>query len=141
MIDIEYIGCFFEVEDVKRIAEKCSPERLSRVIASPHVTFAYRPEHIPCELFGTPVSVRVVGYGRNEENEAFSVEFSFLPESLEALAQKIKIPHITVSVSKGGKPVNSNKLEFTRLENSFILKGVFGGKGSDGFVYTDCKAF
>ncbi len=138
MNKIKYIGCFFEKELIEKSTELQKHERLFRIIENPHITFHYRPAIIPYELFGETVSVNVIGYGRNSENEAFEIEFTNLPESLTALAKRIKKPHITISVSKKGEAVNSGDLEFLPIP-PFSIQGVFGGMTEDGIVCTKPK--
>ncbi len=134
MNTIKYIGVFFDKSTIKKYAEQQNPERLYRTIEHPHVTFEYRPKRVPYELFGTPVTIRVVGYGCDGDNEAYEVVFESISEELCALAQQIKRPHITISVSQNGEPVNSNNLKFVPVP-PFCLTGVFGGKAEDGDVY------
>lgn len=136
MNKIKYIGCFLEQSLVLKYAEQQNTDRLYRVIEHPHVTFAYEPEMIPYELFGLSVTVRVTSYGNDGENEAFGVEFENLPKELLELAMLIEIPHITISISKNSKPVNSKYIKFNPIE-PFCIQGVFGGKDHEGFVYTD----
>ena len=135
MREIVYIGCFFSREEVMEKAARCRKDRLYRSIENPHVTFAYRPDTIPYEAFGTPVAVTVVSYGCDGENESFGVMIGELPEVLQPLAQAIEVPHITISVSKTGKPVNSRYVTCEPIE-PFVLRGVFGGMGADRKVYT-----
>ena len=135
MRKIEYIGCFFSQEAVlEKAAQQCE-DRLYRSIINPHVTFAYHPDTIPYEAFGSPITVTVVSYGRDDENEAFGVVFGDLPEMLQLLAENIRVPHITVSVSRSGKPVNSKYIRYEPIE-PFTLQGVFGGLDMKGNVCT-----
>ena len=136
MSTINYIGCFLDKSVVGEYAEQQNSERLHRVIEHPHVTFEYKPKVIPYELFGLIVTVRVIGYGCDGENEAFKVEFENLSKELVPLAQLIEIPHITISVSENGEAVNSRNLNFIPIQPVY-LQGVFGGKDCDGFVHTD----
>ena len=130
---ILYIGCFFDPEKLEKALAGCQRTPLSQKIEVPHVTFAFRPETVPAELFGTAVTVRAVGYGNDGANEALAVEFLAVPEGLEALASRIPVPHITLSVSKTGKPVNSRYLTFTPME-PITLTGRFGGMEVSGRV-------
>ena len=133
MREIAYIGCFFSWEEVMEKAALCRKDRLYRSIQNPHVTFVYHPDTIPYEAFGTPVTVTVVSYGCDGENEAFGVVIGDLPEVLQPLAQAIEVPHITISVSETGKPVNSRYVTYAPIE-SFTMQGIFGGMGEDGQV-------
>lgn len=135
MRKIEYIGCFFPREAVLEKAALHHKDRLYRSIANPHVTFVYQPDTIPYEAFGTPITVTVVSYGRDEENEAFGVVLGDLPEVLQLLADNIRVPHITISVSQSGKPVNSKYICYEPIE-PFTLQGVFGGLDTNGNVCT-----
>ena len=135
MRKIEYIGCFLPQEVILEKAAQYHADRLYRCIGNPHVTFAFQPDTIPYEAFGNLVTVKVVSYGRDEENEAFGVELEELPEGLLPLYRQIEVPHITISVSRDGKPVNSRYLPYEPI-TPFVLQGVFGGMGTDGIVYT-----
>ena len=134
MEKIKYIGCFYDQELILQKAKIHSNERLYRSIKHPHTTFFYRPETVPYDMFGSIVTVRVTGYARDSENEAFLVEFENLPKGLEELASQIKTPHITISVSKTGEPVNSGNLKFTPIA-PFLLSGIFGGMDENGTVH------
>ena len=135
MEEMHYIGCFFAPEDVEAAMLTQPRQRLSRTILHPHVTFVYRPDTVPEALFGLPVTVKAVGYGNDGENEGLLVEFSDLPEDLAPLAARIPVPHITLSVSETGKPVNSRYLSFRSID-PFFLTGVFGGMDEAGAVRT-----
>ena len=136
MSSFKYIGCFLDKCDVKKYAEQQSLERLDCVIEHPHVTFVYKPEMVPCELFGLNITIRVTSYGNNGENEAFGIVFENLPKELVGFVQLIEVPHITISVSENGESVNSRNLKFAPIK-SFCLQGVFGGKDYNGFVHTN----
>ena len=136
MNDFCYIGCFFDPAEIKRNAWNQERGRLHRVVRHPHVTFSYRPDEVPFDLFGSEVAVRVIGYGKNDENEAFLVELLEMPEGLLPLAETIRVPHITISVSERGKAVNSNKLKFPPVQ-PFIIKGIFGGEDQKGVLHLD----
>lgn len=135
MEKMKYVGCFLDKDEITELAGAHRPLGLARPVAHPHVTFLYRPEETPYDQFGAPVTLRVVGYGRDEENEAFAVTFEELPAGLADLANEIRCPHITISVSETGKAVNSGNLEFHPIP-PFTLRGIFGGMGFDGIVHT-----
>lgn len=126
MATIKYLGCFFQKQQLYEKIADLDRTPLHRAIPYPHMTCVYRPEEIPEALFGTPVTVRVTGYGCDGENEALRVQFEELPKALRALAENIPVPHITLSVSEFGKSVNSGRLAFEPVE-PFLLKGIFGG--------------
>lgn len=134
MKKIHYVGCFFDRTALFACPEARKHPRLDRSILHPHVTFAYRPSLVPRALFGLPVTVRVTGYGCDGENEAFSVAFEEVPENLRPLTERIALPHITLSVSRDGKPVNSKTLSFAPVP-SFLLCGTFGGMDEAGTLH------
>ena len=126
MSSITYIGCFFEWQDLNDGLHSYRRTPLFRAITHPHVTFAYKPTNVMRSCFGMPVTVRVIGYACDGENESLLVEFVQLPEPLTALAETIAVPHVTLSVSQDGEPVNSRYLTYQPSE-PFLLTGVFGG--------------
>ena len=130
MESIKYVGLFFSPQDILTSAANQTPERLSRVIDHPHVTFAYKPTEIPWDAMGKYITLQVIGYGCDGKNEAFEVCFEVLPEVLQALAEKIEKPHITISVAEDAEPVNSANLPFSPIE-SFSLTGIFGYMAMD----------
>lgn len=134
MSEIKYIGCFFEFEGLQKQLESYPRTPLKRVVEHPHVTFAYKPQQVPKELFGTKVEFRVVGYGCNGQNEGLKVEFVDPPRELLPLIRAIPVPHITLSVAERGEAVNSSQLEFTPI-TPFTLTGVFGGMDMDKKVW------
>lgn len=74
-----------------------------------HVTLAYKPtpEKLAQYTIGQKVEVRIVGYGKDDENEGLLVEFDGIPY------YGAKNKHITLSCSKNGKPVNTGYLNFS----------------------------
>lgn len=136
MKQIEYVGCFFDPQQMQHIpvADRSGP--LYRSIAAPHVTFSYLPQEVPVALFGTPIAVKAVGYGCDGQNEAIKVEFVDLPQALRKLAAQIPVPHITLSVAELALPFNSRHLDFRPIE-PFLLQGCFGGVDMDGTVHTE----
>lgn len=124
--DFRYVACFV---DPKALHEKLTAfprTPLSHPILTPHVTVSYRPDFVDQSLFGTAVRVRVVGYGSDEENEGLRVELSTRDKRLEKLLRAIELPHITLSISKTGKSVNTRSLNFTAVA-PFELLGKYGG--------------
>lgn len=126
MVKIKYIGCFFDPRELEERLAAFHRQPLEEPIDQPHVTFVYRPKEVPLEAFGERIPVEIVGYGCDGENEALAVRFPWLPESLKTLAEAIPVPHITLSVSRRGKPVNSSRLRFSPV-TPFVIEGVFGG--------------
>lgn len=128
-----YIGCFFDANQLWAAVAPISPRRLDRPVEAPHVTFVYRPAQVDTRLFGRAVSVRVVGYGNDGRNEGLRVEVLTEEPALQNLARQIPVPHITLSVSRQGRPVDTAGLTFSPVE-PFRLTGRFGGYRPDGTV-------
>ena len=126
----EYVGCFFEWSDLEKALENIEHDHLWRKITFPHITFAYMPEFVDEELFGEKILVRIIGYGNDGENEGVKVEVvSGIPKLKEAFEQ-IEAPHITLSVSETGKPVNTRYLNYVPAE-PVELTGIYGGYDED----------
>lgn len=133
MDNVKYFGCFFNADDLKKQNYEAKP--LFRIIEVPHITLKYRPNEVPQDLIGLSVTVRVVGYGNNGENEALGVEFLEIPNGLSVIANEIAVPHITLSVAEGGQSVNSKYLSFEPIE-PFEITGIIGVMDEDKKVYT-----
>ena len=106
-----------------------------------HVTVQYKPRKEHRDLYGAKARFRVVGYGKDEENEGLRVylvtlDVSMLETTQDKAAEildlyhEVEVPHITLSVSKEGKPVNTKNLEFSDKipkEYDHIISCTFGG--------------
>ena len=134
--DFRYIGCFLDPEELARKVKPLGKQRLERVIANPHVTFRYHPETVDRSLFGEKIVVAVVGYGCDGENEGLKVQLQIENPRLAKLAERIAVPHITLSVSADGESVNTRYLVFSPVE-PFTLTAVFGGFTLSGKVVTE----
>lgn len=121
-----YIGIFFNYEELHNKI-KMIGNRLERTIANPHVTFMYKPDTADESLFGEKVKVRIIAYGNNGDNEGFKVELFTSNEQLQKMINNIPVPHITISISDTGKPVNTRFIDFAPLDNSIEIEGKFGG--------------
>ena len=124
--EYQYLGAFVPASRLRALAGALQRRELARPIRFPHVTFVYRPETADERLFGTVIRVRAVGYGCDGENEGLKVELSADQGDLRALIAQIPLPHITLSVSKTGRPVNTGRLRFEEIE-PFEFAAVFGG--------------
>lgn len=47
-------------------------------------------------------------------------------KKVQELCEKVKVPHITLSVSKDGKTVNTRYVEFAPISSPFSIQGVYG---------------
>lgn len=100
---------------------------LEHQVEKQHVTTAFRPETAHAALYGQKATFRVVGYGNNGINEGFLVKLeSCDSDTLRNLISKVKVPHITLSVSDGGRPVDTARLTFESVDGP-LVETVFGG--------------
>lgn len=125
-LTFEYVGCFFEWSVLDKVLENIEHIRLDRQIKYPHITFSYMPEFIDETLWGEKVRVRITGYGNDGENEGFKVELVSEDGKLQKEFAEIEVPHITISVSETGKPINTRYLEYIPVE-PVEVEGVYGG--------------
>lgn len=121
-----YVGCFIKEKEFTEILQRVPGKRLERLIEHPHITFVYEPEKVDESLFGEEIKIRVVGYGNDGENEGVKVELFTKSTILQDMIGDISVPHITISVSKEGKSVNTNQLNFHTID-PFEISGKFGG--------------
>lgn len=128
-----YVGYFIEPEQMASMLSELERQGvtdggLAKAIACPHVTLGYMPEDAHEGQFGETVTLRVVGYGNDGQNEGVKVEL--LDASNEALAhlgESVACPHVTLSVANGARPVNTRYLDFSPVPEPFSLQGTFGG--------------
>lgn len=124
-----YIGIFVDYDTLQKfVNDNITKDRLSRVIEKPHVTFAFRPKEYNPDLIGKLVMLKVVGYACDGRNQGLQVmmEETSNPEIL-AEFKKIKNPHITLSTSADGKPVDTGKMKFKPINNPFYIIGTYDG--------------
>jgi hypothetical protein len=124
-----YIGIFVDYDTLQKfVNDNITKDRLSRVIEKPHVTFAFRPKEYNPDLIGKLVMLKVVGYACDGKNQGLQVtmEETSNPEIL-AEFKKIKNPHITLSTSADGKPVDTGKMKFKPINNPFYIIGTYDG--------------
>lgn len=133
-----YTGVFFDAAELsEKFAKYVGEETLSNIIKNPHVTFTFRPNSVDTSLLGKPVCFTVTGYACDGKNQGLSVEVSLIPAGLSSEYQTIKHPHITISVSEDGKPVDTSKLCFTPLSESFEIVGKYGVFTDAGILFGD----
>jgi hypothetical protein len=106
---------------------------LEKDIADKHITTEFRPVKSHPELYGTKATFRIIGYGNDGTNEGYKVSLLSVcapkeqEEQLRAIYDKVKVPHITLSVSANGKPVNTGKLDFSLPCEKKVVEAVFDG--------------
>lgn len=133
-----YTGVFFDAAELSEKFDKyVGKETLSNIIKNPHVTFTFRPNSVDISLLGKPVCFNVTGYACDGKNQGLSVEVSLIHAGLSSEYQTIKHPHITISVSEDGKPVDTGKLCFTPISESFEIVGKYGVFTDTGVLFSD----
>lgn len=121
-----YVGCFVDREELFEKIKELKPKPLYRIIERPHITFEYKPLSVDETLFGEKILVRITGYGNNGENEGLKVELFSENPKIQEMVGRIEVPHITLSVSEKGEPVNTRFLSFEPTSPIEII-GVYGG--------------
>lgn len=130
--NVIYSGVFFDKSDPGLKPEK-SGEYLEKPVKDPHITFAFRPKSdklFPVELVGKEVDIKVIGVGNDGKNHGYMVE---LPPDLEKYYKGAPVPHITLSTSNDGKPVDTKNLDFESI-TPFSIKGKIGYFTNRGIV-------
>lgn len=128
-----YVGCFVKFEDFQSAINCVRKNPLEKDIQDPHITFEYRPEKVDQSLFGKKIHIKIVGYGNNGQNEGLNVQLESDDPSVQAMIDQIEVPHITIAVSREGKPVNTKNLDFEAI-HSIKMEGTYGGYTTWGEV-------
>lgn len=127
---VEYFGVFFnEIESYKIL--KNENKALEKKAKNFHCTFCYKPKRFDefNKIVGKETLIKLTGYSCDGKNSGFEIELS---KNIKNYFQnfdenrKIKTPHITVSLSKDAKAVNTANLKFKKLEEPILIKGKFG---------------
>lgn len=133
-----YTGVFFDLSELSnKFAAYVGENKLSHIIENPHVTFTFKPKDVRIELLGKPVRFRVIGYACDGRNQGLQVEVVSICGSLVQEYDSIKVPHITISVSSDGKPVDTGKLDFKPIPTPFELAGIYGVFTDNGVLLKD----
>jgi len=128
---VSYEGLFFEGESKNKILE-LEERHLPIMNDELHCTFVYHPtsKDFYEELIGKEYKVKLVGYACNNKNSGFLIE---IPEELikyykniDRDQNKMKKPHITVSISKDSEPYLTKNLNFIPLKTPVEIIGKFG---------------
>jgi hypothetical protein len=131
-----YTGVFFDPSELDDLfARHIGKAKLSNVIENSHVTFTYKPKDVRKDLLGKPVRFRVIGYACDGKNQGLQVEVLSIHSSLLSEYDTIKVPHITISVSEDGKPVDTGKLRFEPIPIPFEIVGTYGVFTNDGVLF------
>lgn len=105
---------------------------LDKDIEFKHITTEFKPAKTHEHLYGKMANFVVKGYGNDDVNEGILVGISSSEDGeLDELFNNIGVPHITLSVSNEGKPVNTSKLDFNQPIPSELdgqtIQCTFGG--------------
>lgn len=133
---IIYQGFFLDKNSVDKLisfSQNNSKETLEKIVDDAHITFEFKPDvFFPNDLLGTFSTIQVVGYGNDGENEGFQVS---IPKEFMEFYKGSKTPHITLSISSTGKPLNTNNLLFEKIEEPFTIEGRFGLFTNQGVAF------
>lgn len=137
-----YTGVFFDRAELNDLfARHIGKAKLSNIIENPHVTFTFKPTEVMSGLLGTPIRFDVIGYACDGVNQGLQVKASdnmwwdknHVPLFDEY--QTIENPHITISVSEDGKPVDTDKLVFEPIPIPFEIVGDYGVFTDEGILF------
>lgn len=120
-----FAGLFIDPEE---LSQKIQPT-LERVnLFQPHITTAFKPsaEQLHLDQLGSSAKIIAVGYGNDGENEGLLVRIESDNPEIQADCDALETPHITISVSRRGKPKNTAKLDFNPLTEPFELNAKYG---------------
>ena len=128
-----YTGAFIDAKILNGAISFLGKSRLAKLIEFPHVTFQFKPETVAESLFGEKIYIKVLGYGNDGKNEGLRVEAFATNQLLADMINEISVPHITVSVSADGKPVDTAKLSFSPIP-SFFMEATYGAYTPEGVI-------
>ncbi len=120
-----YEGLFVNKDELH---QKIQP-RLEKPIERPHVTTFYRPNEtrqLNLDSLGSGARIIAIGYGNDGKNEGLLVRVEADDPAIQEACDALETPHITLSVSRDGRPVNTAYLDFTPLEEPFEITGNYG---------------
>ncbi len=128
-----YVGCFVKFEALQTAINGIRKNPLENDIQEPHITFAYKPLDVNQSLFGKKVSIKIVGYGNDGQNEGLKVQLHCDEPDVQSMIDQIEVPHITIAVSSEGKSVNTKGLQFESID-PIEMTGKYGGYAKSGKV-------
>ena len=120
-----YAGLFVDREELYRKA----PAHLMNTVEYPHVTTKFAPDvpDLHLEQPGPGAKIKVIGYGNDGKNEGFLVRIESDDPGIQAIVDRIRNPHITLSYGEGCHPKDTIDLPFQPLpeEDQFELPGIY----------------
>ena len=108
------------------------PHTLEKDIKDKHITTIFRPKTTNDDLYGITAVFEVIGYGINDDNEGYLVKMMSVNADEEKakrlwdIYNQIEVPHITLSVSQTGKPINTRYLSFEPTDSRTLI-GIYKG--------------
>lgn len=116
--------------------------RLEKTVPDNYISVAFRSDAEGLEKFyGKKVTLKIVGYGRDDNNEGLKAEiYPTDDEDLNLILRGVADPVIPLSTSSKGLIKNTKTLRFWSLFNPFFIDGVFAGVDSKGHIVAPSKA-
>lgn len=110
--------------------------RLDKLTPTNYISVGFRGETEGHEKFyGTKITLKIVGYGRDDDNEGLRVEIHPTGnKELDNILKKVTDPVISLSTSATGLAKNAKSLRYWALFNPFFITGVYSGINSKGHV-------
>lgn len=130
-----YTACFLPPKQLSEIGEQYNLDHLDQIIKNPHMTLEFHPSTVDETLFGEEVKITLIGYGNNGQNEGFKVVAHSDNPKLQQMINQVPVPHITLSTSHSGKPVDTKLLKFSPIEPTTLF-GKYGAYSRFGQVIT-----
>ena len=141
-----YEAVFLDYKDVENAFIEASGRfpKYEYVPYTFHVSTSFMPDPKHEELYGTPVTVHIIGYANGSiqdvqenttsDNEGLLVELSSTDKRMQALIDSTDMTyHITGSYTGGGK--YTDQLDFANgTPLDITIEGVFGMSDNDGNV-------
>lgn len=108
--------------------------KLEKSIDFQHITTEFRPSKTHQHLYGCKAVFQATMYGNDGNNEGCLVKLLRIEapndtyeNELRELYDAIPLPHITLSTSLDGKPINTKNIDFDTPIDSLIIITQFGG--------------
>lgn len=121
-----YEGIFASPSAIESALEMCGEsQQLAKTIANPHVTLAYMPDSTHETIMGEEVSIRLVGYGCDQQNAGFLAEVKSHNSDIRELCDARENLHITTSIADGAQARDTVNLDFEPI-TPIMIRGVCG---------------
>lgn len=130
-----YTACFLSLKQLYEVGDHYGLVHLEQIIQNPHMTVEFSPHTVDESLFGEQVKITIVGYGKDTRNEGFKVVAHADNAKLQQMIERILVPHITISISCSGKPVDTKLLNFDPIKPTTLF-GIYGAYNQLGQVIT-----